>query len=101
MMSDLASPYCSSAGRSTIVALALALSAVGAYVLAGIVDDGLYAVAGLLGLTAFAVGVKGRRAARRVGLRLWPATAAMLVGGLLGAAVLAFFVGWAGYHLVT
>jgi hypothetical protein len=86
---------------SQYVALAFALAAAAVWVLAGIVDDGLYVLTGVLGIVGFAVGLKGRREARRAGVRTWPAIVAIVLGGLLGAAVVIAFVAWSVYHLVS
>jgi hypothetical protein len=77
------------------VALALALAAVVAWVLAGMLDDGLYVVTGALAIAAFAVGGKAWRDAKQVGFPRRSALAAMIVGGLLGAAFIVYTVVWA------
>ena len=81
-----------SAGPWSFVAVVFAICAVAVWVLAGIVDDGLYPVAGVLGIAAFGLGLKARREARRVGTAQWPALAATIVGGLLGALVIVFSI---------
>lgn len=68
--------------------LGLALAAAAIWVLAGIVDDGLYAVTGILGIAALATGLMGRKEAKRAGVRSWQALVAIALGGLLGGAVL-------------
>jgi hypothetical protein len=83
------------------VAIALAICAVTVWVLAGIVDDGLYVVTGVLGSVAFGLGLKARREAKRTGLRQWPALVGIVLGGLLGAAFVIGFLVWGMYHLVT
>ena len=77
------------------VALALALASVAAWVLAGTLDDGLYVVTGALAITAFAVGGKAWRDAKRVGSPRRSALAAMVVGGVLGGAFIVYTVVWA------
>jgi hypothetical protein len=87
--------------RSTLAAVAFALAAAVVWFLAGVVDDGLYAVTGALGVIGFGLGVKARRDAGRAGTRTWPALVAIVLGGLLGGAVLVAFVSWSVYHLVS
>lgn len=78
---------------SSLVGLACAVAAAGIWVLAGIVDDGLYAVTGIVGIAGFAAGLKGRGEAKRAGG--WARAAsltAIVLGGLLGGAVAVSFV---------
>jgi hypothetical protein len=88
-----------SAGRS-YAALSFALAAAVVWVLAGIVDDGLYAITGVLGVAGFGLGAKVRRDERRAGSHGWIALAAMILGGLLGAAVIVATIVWGLSHLV-
>jgi hypothetical protein len=81
-------------GAWSYIALAFALSAVFVWALAGIVDDGLYALTGVLGIAGFGAGLKGRREAKRTGARGWPSLTAIALGGLLGGAVVAFTVAY-------
>jgi hypothetical protein len=74
--------------RLSYSAVALAAGAVVVWVLAGIIDDGLYAVTGLLGVAAFGLGIKALRAAKRAGSNARLALGATIVGGLLGGAVI-------------
>ena len=101
-MSDLAATRGRSPTRSwSYIALPLALSAAAVWVLAGITDDGLYTISGVLGIAGFAAGVRGRREAKRAGVRQWPALVAIILGGFLGAAFVVAFAAWGVYHLVT
>lgn len=71
-MSDLASPSVASPRRYTpAVALVLALLAVTAWILAGIVDDGLYPVSAIVGGAATAVGWKAETEPARGGRSPW------------------------------
>jgi hypothetical protein len=79
-------------GAWSYVAVGFALAAAFVWVLAGVVDDGLYAVTGVLGIAGFGAGLKGRREAKRTGARGWPSLAAIALGGLLGGAVVVFTV---------
>jgi hypothetical protein len=100
-MSDLASVQGTHPGsRLVYAALAFAVGSVAVYVLASTVDDGFYLVSGALGVVAFALGVKARRDARRAGSSGRLALAAMVVGGLLGAAVIALSIVWGISQLV-
>ncbi|HEU0247212.1 MAG TPA: hypothetical protein VFR38_09030 [Gaiellaceae bacterium] len=81
--------------------MGLAIAAATVWVLAGIVDDGLYTISGLLGAAGFASGLKGRREAKRAGLGQRLALTAIILGGLLGAAFVVAFAAWGVYHLVT
>ncbi len=99
-MSDIASAHRAPSGRLSYAAVAFAVGSVVVWVLAGIVDDGLYTVTGALGIVAFALGLKARREAKRVGRRQWPALAATIVGGLLGAAVIVASIAYGVSHLV-
>jgi predicted Na+-dependent transporter len=100
-MSDLASAHrAPSAGRLSYAAVAFALGSAAAWILAGMVDDSLYVVTGALGIVAFGLGLRASRQAKRLGARRWPALAATIVGGLLGAAVIAFSIVWAISELV-
>ena len=83
------------------VALGLAVAAAIVWVLAGIVDDGLYTVTGALGILAFSLGVKGRRQASRAHSRSWPAIAAIALGGPLGGAVIVASAVYGISHLVS
>ncbi len=99
-MSDIATPRVrASSGRLTYAAIGLALASVVVWVLAGIVDDGLYTITGVLGIVAFGLGLKARRGARRAGSRGRPALAAMIVGGFLGAAVIVASIVYGVSHL--
>jgi len=89
-----------SSGVLTYAAVAIALASVVVWVLAGIVDGGLYVITGVLGIVAFGLGTKARGDARRAGFRGRPALAAMLVGGFLGAAVIVASVVYGISHLV-
>ena len=100
-MSDHTSGHREPLSRTAFAALAFALGAVVFYVLAGGFDDGLYLVAGALGIVAFGLGLKARREARRAGSHARLALTAIVVGGLLGGLVVAFSIGWGVYHLVT
>ena len=91
-MSNLAVTTRASTGRWSLVGVACALAAAAVWVLAGFVDDGLYMVTGILGIAGFAAGVKGRRDAKHLGERTWPALTAIVLGGLLGGSVLVAFV---------
>lgn len=87
---------------SSAVGLTCVLAAAGLWVLAGIIDDGLYALAGIFGIVAFAAGLKGRREARSVGGRAWAAAlVAIVLGGLLGGSVAVAFVYFVTSHLVS
>lgn len=88
-------------GQWSYVALGFALAAAAVWVLAGIVDDGLYVFTGVLGIVAFGLGFKARRVAKRTGARVWPATIAVGLGGLLGAAVIVATIVWGISHLVS
>ncbi len=99
-MSDIASARGMSSVRLSYAAAALAVGAVVVWVLAGIVDDGLYVVTGVLGIVAFALGLKARREARRAGSNGRLALTAMIVGGLLGAAVIVASIAYGVSHLV-
>jgi len=88
-------------GRWSYVALGFALAAAAVWVLASIVDDALYTITGALGLVAFGLGFKARRVAKRTGARVWPATVAVGLGGLLGAAVIVASVVYGISHLVS
>ena len=83
---------------SSLVGAAFAIAAAAIWVVAGIVDDGLYAVCGIAGIAGFASGLKGRAEARRVGG--WARAAsltALVLGGLLGGSVAVAFV----YFVIT
>ena len=100
-MSDIAaSRGRASAGRLTYAAIGLAVASAAVWVLAGVVDDGLYVFTGVLGVVAFGVGLKARRDERRAGSRGRLALTAMIVGGLLGGAVIVFSVVYGISHLV-
>lgn len=100
-MSELAATPSRSTRPWSLAALGLALVALALYAAATFVDDGFYALSGGFGIIAFVAGLKSRRTAKRAGARLWPATVAVVLGGLLGGAVVAAFVGWGIYHLVS
>ncbi|MGH3136435.1 MAG: hypothetical protein ACRDPV_08080 [Gaiellaceae bacterium] len=87
-------------GRLTYAAIGFALASVVVWVLAGVVDDALYTVTGILGIVAFGLGFKARREDRQSGSRGRLPLAAMLVGGFLGAAVIAFSVAYGISQLV-
>ena len=87
-------------GRLAYAAIGFALASVIVWVLAGVVDDGLYVITGVLGIVAFGLGTKARRDARRAGFRGRRALAAMLVGGFLGAAVIVASIVFGVSHLV-
>jgi hypothetical protein len=92
-MSDLtATSSRAPSGPWAYAGFGLALVAAAIWFLAGVVDDGLYAMTGILGLAAFAAGLRGRREAARAGARTWPALVGIVLGGLLGGAVLGAFV---------
>jgi len=100
-MSDIAAQRGrASSGRLTYAAIGFALASVTVWVLAQVVDDGLYTVTGVLGLVAFGLGLWARRDARRAGSRGRPALAAMLVGGFLGGAVIVFSIVYGVSHLI-
>jgi len=100
-MSDIAAPRGrASSGRLTYAAIGFALASVIVWVLAGVVDDGLYTITGILGIVAFVFGFKARRDDRGAGSRGGPALAAMLVGGFLGAAVIVALIVYGISHLV-
>lgn len=99
-MSEVASVRSTPSSLLSFVALAFSVGAVVAWVLAGIVDDGLYAVSGALGIVGFGLGAKARREVRRAGSSGRLALTAMIVGGLLGAAVIVATVVWGFSHLV-
>ena len=100
-MSDIAAtPSRTPSSRLTYVAIAFALASAVVWVLAGVVDDALYTVTGALGIIAFGLGIKARRDARRVGSRGRTALVAMVLGGLLGAAVIVASVAYGISHLV-
>jgi hypothetical protein len=95
-MSELATTRSqASSGPWSYVALAFAFGAAAAWVLAGIVDDGLYLFTGIFGIAAFGAGVKAYRDARRAAARTWPALTGLILGGLLGGLVLAFAIAFA------
>ena len=99
------SNFAATQGRATsdrlaYAAIGFALASVIVWVLAGVVDDGLYTVTGALGIVAFGLGFKARRDARRAGSRGRPALAAMIVGGFLGGLVIVFSVVYGVSHLV-
>jgi hypothetical protein len=100
-MSHVAATRSRAPGSWSYLALAFSLGAAAVWVLAGVVDDGLYVFTGVLGVIGFASGLKARREARRSGARTWPAIVAIGLGGLLGAAVIVAFVAWSAYHLVS
>lgn len=89
-MSDFASTYDAPSSRLSYVAIAFAVASFVIWLLAGSVDQGLYIPAGVLGIVGFGVAVKARREARRAGRHGRIALAAMIVGGLVGAVVVAF-----------
>jgi hypothetical protein len=92
-MSDLtATQSRAPSGPWAYTALGFALASAAIWFLAGFVDDGLYAVTGILGLAAFALGLRGRREAARAHSRSWAALVGIALGGLLGGAVLVAFV---------
>lgn len=99
-MSDITAAQGRPAYGWSFVAVALAIAAATAWVLAGLVDDGLYTVTGALGIVAFGMGLKARREAKRTGARQWPALSATIVGGLLGALVIVSTVVWGLSHVV-
>jgi len=99
-VSDLASVHRTASSRLSYIALAFALGSLVFYLLAGTTDDGLYVVAGALAVVAFALGVKARRDDRRAGLRGRFPLVAIIVGGLLGGAVIAFSIVWGISQLV-
>jgi hypothetical protein len=100
-MSDLAAPTQRSAfGPWALAGLVLAVASVLVWFLAGVVDDGLYALTGVLGLAGFASGLKARRDAKRAGAPTWPALVAVVVGGLLGGLVVAFSIAYIVSELV-
>ena len=100
-MSDIAAtPSRTPSSRLTYVAIAFALASAVVWVLAGVVDDALYTVTGALGVIAFGLGTKARRDARRAGSRGRTALGAMVLGGLLGAAVIVASVAYGISHLV-
>lgn len=99
-MSDLTAPRRdASPGPWSYAAVAFAIAAAVVWVFAGIVDDGLYAITGALGVVAFGLGFKARGEAKRVGARQWPALAATIVGGFLGGLVIVFSVAYGVMHL--
>ena len=92
-MSELTAPTHTS--RGSLAALLLALAAVGLWVAAGTVNDGFYALAGIVGLVAAVAGARARRGpGRRVAL------AAMFVGGLLALVTVVYSVIWGIGQLV-
>jgi len=99
-MSVAAAQGRATSGRLAYAAIGFALASVIAWVLAGAVDDGLYTITGVLGIAAFGLGFKARRVAQRAGSRGRPALAAMIVGGLLGAAVIVASIVYGVSHLV-
>ena len=90
-----------SSSRLAYVAISFALAAAVVWVLAGVVDDALYTVTGALGVVAFGLGTKARRDARREGSRGRAALAAMILGGLLGGAVIVASAVYGISHLVS
>ncbi len=94
-MSNLATERLLPSRRLSLAAFALALSAAATWVLAATADDALYVVVGALGISAVAVGGKARADATRAGSKDRLALAAIVIGGLLAALVLAFTVVWA------
>ena len=96
-MSDLASPYRSTAGRSSVVALGLALVAVATWLAAASGIDELWLGAAFVGLSAAGLAWRARRAGGKRTLAL----VALILGGLVAAQVIAFTIGWGIYHLVT
>ena len=99
-MSNLASVHRAPSVRLSYAAAMFAVGSVVVWVLAGVVDDGLYVFTGVLGIVAFGLGLKARRDARRAGSNGRLALAAMIVGGLLGAAVIAALITYGVSHLV-
>ena len=100
-MSDIAATRGrTSSSRLTYAAISFALAAAVVWVLAGVVDDALYTVTGALGIIAFGLGTMARRDARRAGSRGRAALAAMILGGLLGGAVIVATIAWGISHLV-
>jgi hypothetical protein len=98
-MTDLASPTLTTRGRFLpAAALVLALSSVAVWLLAGIVDDALYAVSAAGGAVAAAAGWRTRK--DRTGAKSTVALVAMIVGGLLAAEVIVFTIAWVIYHAV-
>jgi len=87
-------------GRLAYAAIGFALASVIVWVLASVVDDGLYTITGVLGIIAFGLGLKARRDAQRAGSGGRLALAAMLVGGFLGAAVIVASIVYGISHLV-
>ena len=96
-MSDLASPYRSSAGWWSVVALGLALLAVGTWFAAAAGIDELWLGAAFLGLASAGVAWRARHAGARNALTFL----ALIAGGLVAAQVIAFTIAWGIYHLVS
>jgi hypothetical protein len=96
-MSDLAPPYRSSAGRSSVLALGLALAAVATWLAAASGIDELWFGAAFVGLVAAGLA----RRARRAGGKRTLALVALILGGLVAAQVIAFVIGWGIYHVAT
>ncbi len=100
-MSHLASVHRAPSVRLSYTAVTFAVASVAVWVLAGIVDDGLYVVTGVLGIVAFGLGLKARRDARRAGSNGRLALVATIVGGLLGGAVIVASIAYGVSHLVS
>jgi predicted Na+-dependent transporter len=99
-MSEAATVHNAPSNRLTFFALAFTVAALVDWALAGPFSDDLYPVSGALGIVAFGLGRRARRKAKSAGLSRWVELGAMIVGGLIGAAVIFALIGWGVSQLV-
>ena len=86
--------------RRAIASAVLAAVALISYAAASTVDDGFYAICGLLGLAGLLVGLNARRETGRSGPGARLALAGIIVGGLFAVAVGAFTAVWGISQLI-